>query len=138
MARAPTPPGRTVRVAQVAGGDPFRERHRKAIDRARSDVARRYGLDVSVYVGGLDGPSPRAAAEKLLLAMGPAASDTVLIAVDPARRRSEVVSGPAARRRVDDHTAALVTMGMVSSFAHGDLAGGLVHGIQMLGEHARS
>ena len=134
---------------------PFRDRARKAIERARADVLDRAGLRVDVYVGPLhgrgshdsggaqgEGPaqggaSTRAAALALLSGYPDGGRDLVLVAVDPAARRLEIVSGPEARARIDDRTAALVALGMTSSFQAGDLAGGLVHGIHMLGEHAR-
>lgn len=123
----------------MAPGEPFRARHRSALERARADVLERHALPVAVYVGELsasDGSS-RTAALALLSRYGADADTTVLIAVDPAARRSEIVTGAVARRRVDDRTAALVTASMTSSFAAGDLAGGLVQAVRMLGENAR-
>ena len=118
----------------MARGEPFRERHQRSIDRARQDVAEQTGLAVDVYVGTLLDPAgPRAAAVGLL-SRTPEPERTVLIAVDPAARRVEVVTGAVARTRLDDRAVALVTMGMSTSFAVGDLVGGIVHGIRLLGD----
>ncbi|RKS73812.1 uncharacterized protein DUF5130 [Motilibacter peucedani] len=117
----------------MAPGEPFRDRHRQQIERARAEAADRYGLPVAVFVGTVHS---RASAEAMLARLGPEAAETVLVAVDPASRRVEVVTGAAARSRVDDRVAALVTLSMTASFAVGDLAGGIALGVRMLGEHA--
>jgi uncharacterized membrane protein YgcG len=48
------------------------------------------------------------------------------------------VTGSEAKRRVDDRAAGLAAASMASTFAVGDLAGGIVNGIQSLMEHAQS
>lgn len=116
----------------MAPGDAFREHQRRTLERARDDVRQRYGLEVDVYVGRLDADDPRAAATRLLT--GP---EQVLVALDPASRRVEVVTGAAARQRVADRDVALTVLTMTSSFAVGDLSGGLAQGVRMLGERAR-
>lgn len=116
----------------MAPGDPFREHQRRAVERARDAAREQHGLEVDVYVGRLGATDPRAAATRLL--SGP---DRVLVALDPGARRVEVVTGDAARDRVADRDVALAVLTMTSSFAVGDLAGGLAHGIRMLGERAR-
>ena len=57
--------------------------------------------------------------------------------VDPARRALEVVTGSEARRELEDHEVRLAIVEMQSHFAHDDLVGGIVRGIDMLAEHAR-
>jgi uncharacterized membrane protein YgcG len=121
----------------VPSGEAFSDKQQAAIERARAEVLERHGLHVTVYVGAL-GPSSRARAESLHAGLGPAARDAVLVAVDPAAKRLEIVTGPGARRRVDDQAAALAALTMTSSFGGGDLAGGIVNGVRMLGDHARA
>ncbi len=57
--------------------------------------------------------------------------------VDPAHRRLEILTGATAARSLDDRATALGAMSMTSSFAAGDLAGGIVAGLHTLAEHAR-
>jgi uncharacterized membrane protein YgcG len=121
----------------VPNGEAFTEKQQAAIERSRAEALERNGLHVSVYVGSLGGSS-RARAESLHAGLGAAARDAVLVAVDPAAKRLEIVTGPGARRRVDDQSAALAALTMTSSFGGGDLAGGIVNGVRMLGDHART
>lgn len=104
----------------------------RAIQRAE----RTSGLHFSVYVGAAEGP-PRAYAKRRHAELGAQAPDAVLIFVDPAARNLEIVTGGRARRWVDDRACALASMSMTSAFAAGNLAGGIVQGLQVLGEHAR-
>jgi hypothetical protein len=48
----------------------------------------------------------------------------------------EIVTGSEAGRVVDERACSLAAMTMTSSFAVGDLAGGIVDGLRMLGEYA--
>ena len=90
----------------------------------------------SVYVGAVNG-APRAYAQRLHTALGVDAPRSVLVLVDPSSRALEIVTGELARRWVDDRVTALAAMTMTSSFAAGDLHGGIVQGVQLLAEHAR-
>jgi uncharacterized membrane protein YgcG len=121
----------------VPSGEAFSEKQQAAVERVRDEVLQRTGLFVSVYVGAL-GSSPRARAESLHAGLGAVARDGVLVAVDPAAKRLEIVTGPGARRRVDDQAAGLASLTMTSSFQAGDLTGGIVNGVRMLGDHARA
>jgi uncharacterized membrane protein YgcG len=56
--------------------------------------------------------------------------------VDPAGRRLEIVTGAEAKRRLTDTAAGLGALTMQTSFAAGDLTGGLVAGVQQMGSHA--
>jgi hypothetical protein len=120
----------------VLAGDVFSPRQREEIVRAIQVAGRECGLHFSVYVGQADGP-PRAYARRRHAELGIEAPDSVLVFVDPAARALEIVSGGRARRWVDDRTAALAAMTMTSSFAAGNLVGGIVHGLQVIAEHAR-
>lgn len=107
------------------------ERIEHAVSQCRADN----GLDVSVVVGDLqitDLTTFRTAAETVHAALGERAHSTVLVVVAPGQRRVEVVTGPAARRRVPDRVAALAVLSMTSSFAGGDLVGGLLDGLRQM------
>ena len=66
------------------------------------------------------------------------ADRAVLVVVDPRRNQLEIVTGASAKRRVDDRAASLAAASMAATFAVGDLAGGIVNGLQSLMEHAQS
>lgn len=145
----------------MPAGEAFTPRQQEDIVRAIRAASRNSGgLTFSVYVGSLAGSGsehPRAHAERLHAALGAreeaggnptaaehdasrvaaAAADCVLVAVDPQARRLEIVTGADARRWLDDRSCALAAATMTSSFAAGDLAGGIVAGLQVLGDHAR-
>jgi uncharacterized membrane protein YgcG len=120
----------------VLAGDAFSDRQRDDIVRAIQLGRRSSGVNFSVYVGAAEGP-PRAYAKRRHAELGAEAADTVLIFVDPGARSLEIVTGSRARRWVDDRACALAAMTMTSSFAAGNLAGGIVQGVQLLAEHAR-
>lgn len=98
-------------------------------------ASRSTGLSFRLYVGPLD--QGRESAVDLLAARGAAASTTVLIAVDPSARLLEIVTGPEAAAMVDDRSCGLASLAMTSSFAGGDLVGGIRNGVQILADHAR-
>ena len=58
------------------------------------------------------------------------------MAVSPEQRVVEVVTGGEARVRLPDRGAKLAVMSMVASFKEGDLLGGLLSGLRMLGDQA--
>ncbi|WP_148574288.1 DUF5130 family protein [Nocardioides caldifontis] len=119
----------------MAGGDGFTDAQRASIDKAIRDAETVCRFEFSVYVGKLEG-DPRLYAERLHAALvAPARS--VLIAVDPAARVLEVVTGDQVRRSLEDHHVRLAVVEMQSQFAHDDLCGGIVRGINMLAGSAR-
>lgn len=65
------------------------------------------------------------------------ADNAVLLLVDPGARDLEIVTGANAHRRIDERAATLAGLAMTSKFSVGDLAGGVVDGLQMLAEHGR-
>lgn len=67
----------------------------------------------------------------------PGRERAVLVYVDPQEREVMVVTGAVAGRTLTDPECRLATATMVSSFASGDLVGGLVSGIIQLGEASR-
>jgi uncharacterized membrane protein YgcG len=123
----------------VPAGDAFSQRQQEDVVRAIRLADAQASLPVSVYVGTLDAPdgATRAAAQRLHAALGADAEQTVLVAVDPGLRRVEIVTGSGLAHRLDDRSCALAAISMTSTFQAGDLAGGIVAGINTLAEHTR-
>jgi hypothetical protein len=119
----------------VPVGDAFTQRQideiRRALARARSET----GLLFSVVIGPADG-EVRDHALQLHASLGNDAAIAVLTFVEPEARRVEIVTGNVARRSLDDRAAALASLSMATSFAGGDLAGGIVNGIRMMAQSA--
>jgi uncharacterized membrane protein YgcG len=92
-------------------------------------------VEFSLFVGSAEG-DPRAFATQLHNSLvAPARS--ILIMVDPDARALEIVTGGYVRRTLTDKEVELTALQMQTSFAEGDLVGGLKRGIAMLAEHAR-
>jgi uncharacterized membrane protein YgcG len=87
-----------------------------------------------VYVGAADSET-RPFATKLHAQLGDP-DRSVLVYVDPPGRRLEIVTGGYAKRLLPDSQCGLAALTMQASFAAGDLTGGLVTGVQQLGDHA--
>ncbi|HYF71973.1 MAG TPA: DUF5130 family protein [Nocardioides sp.] len=92
--------------------------------------------EFSVFVGRSEG-DPRGFATRLHAALV-APERSVLVLVDPAARALEVVTGSVVRRHLTDQEVELSAAQMQTSFAVGDLVGGLRRGLQMLADHARA
>lgn len=104
----------------------------RLVDRAREAT----GLTFSVYVGSTPPDTePRAEAVRLLAEFGPEAPRAVLIYVDPNARALEIVTGPAASGWLDERTCGLAAVNMTSSFALGDLPGGIQNGMEQMVAH---
>lgn len=116
-------------------GDGLTESQRARLARAVAAADLATGLSFLVRLGSLDGG--RAQAQALLAARGAEAPGTVLVAVDPLARSLEIVTGSRAARALDDRTCALASLTMTTSFAGGDLVGGLCRGLQVLADHGR-
>jgi hypothetical protein len=119
----------------VPAGDGFTAAERQQIDKAIRDGETICRYEFSVYVGKADG-DPRTFAERLHSALV-APSHSVLLMVDPVNKAIEVVTGTEARRELEDHEVRLAVIEMQSDFAHGELVGGIVRGINMLAAYAR-
>lgn len=120
----------------MPAGDAFTTQQQHDIERAiRNAENAAAGLKFSVYVGGAD-EETRPFARKLHERLDDP-DRSVLVYVDPPGRRLEVVTGAAAKRRLSDSQCGLAALTMQASFAAGDLTGGIVTGVQQLGEHAR-
>lgn len=119
----------------MASGEFFSSAQRAEIDRAIRAAETASRFEFSVYVGHCDGET-RPYAERLHAALV-SPDRSVLILVDPAARLLEVVTGAVVRRSLTDEQVALAVAGMESSFAGGDLVGGIKHGVGQLAEAAR-
>jgi uncharacterized membrane protein YgcG len=122
-------------VAQVPSGDAFTNDQIRGIERVVEMASAETELTFSVYVGGADGDI-RDAAEALHAQFGAAATATVLVVVSPGDRLLEIVTGEASARRLSDRACALAALSMTTSFAGGDLVGGILTGVRMLAEAA--
>lgn len=123
-------------MAQVAAGDLLSNSDRQAVDVAIRKAEQLSRIEFSVFVGLADG-DPRTFATRLHNTLV-ASSRSCLIMVDPTARAVEVVTGGHVRQRVSDEEVELAVAAMTTSFAAGDLVGGLRQGISMIAEHAHA
>ena len=119
----------------MPGGDVFSTAQEAEIDRAIRGAETTCRFEFSVYVGPVDGDVPAYARRLHASLSSPARS--VLILVDPAARAIEIVTGSVVRRSLNDDAVRLAAAGMQSSFAAGDLVGGIKHGVGQLADSAR-
>lgn len=110
----------------------FTPRQLSRLDEALTFSSRETGLNFSVYVGDLAAPT-RATAEALFEKL---TDDSVLLAVSPGQRVLHVVTGPGSAKRLPNRACALAALAMRTSFAAGDLVGGIVTGLRMLADSA--
>jgi hypothetical protein len=120
----------------VQAGEAFTTRQVDEMARAAQSAAQRSGLRFSVFVGQSEG-EPAVYAERLLAAIGDDAPMSVIVHIDPGARRLEIVTGRLAAARLDDRACGLATLSMTSSFSGGDIVGGVVTGLRMLGDSVR-
>jgi hypothetical protein len=113
----------------------FSYRELARIDEALTMSSRETGLRFTLYIGDL-GPRTRARAEELHGRSGGNPAESVLVAVSPGQKVVEVVPGSPASRRMPDRACALAVLSMTSSFAAGDLVGGIVNGLRQLSDQA--
>jgi uncharacterized membrane protein YgcG len=133
MSKATTPA--STWVARVPAGDSFTPSQREWIKRAVRNADTASGLTFSVFVGVSEEDS-RAYAERLHKSLTDP-DHSILVMCDPEFRRLEIVTGKDARRVLSDLECRLAAAAMQTSFAGGDIVGGLAAGIQQLGEAAR-
>ncbi|BCB87339.1 DUF5130 family protein [Phytohabitans suffuscus] len=124
--------GTAVRSGVLDG--PFNTRQLLRLDEALRVADRTTGLTFSVYIGDLDEPV-RGHAEKLHAQLADP-DRSVLVAVSPNQRVLEIITGAVARKRILDRDAKLAALSMVASFGGGDLAGGVISGLDQLATHA--
>ncbi|MEW9556149.1 DUF5130 family protein [Nonomuraea sp. NPDC050783] len=108
---------------------------RKALHTAEIRSGLRFGLFLGEPAGGPVG-GRRHFAERLHAALGPEAPDAVVVLVDVKGRGLEIVTGENARHRLTDAACRLTAMSMATAFSVGDLIGGVLYGINALGEQA--
>lgn len=118
----------------MAAGDLFSNADRLAIDATIRKCEQQSRIEFSVFVGEADG-EPRPFATQLHNTLV-APSRSVLIMIDPVARAIEVVTGGYVRSKITDAEVELAIAAMQTSFAAGDLAGGIRQGISMIAEHA--
>ena len=124
---------RVSEAAQVAAGEALSGRERADIERAAKRAGGLSGLSFSVLFADAQGDSRRYAEAAHARLEDQARS--VLVFVDPSARRVEVITGSEAERRIDDRAARLAVLAMTTGFSVGDWAGGVVDGLQKLGEY---
>jgi uncharacterized membrane protein YgcG len=140
LTRLEEPGGPTLTEApELSGGQdaldgPFTTRQLLRLDEALRVADQQTGLTFSVYIGDLEEPT-RTYAEQLHRQLE-GASKAVLVAVSPNQRLLEIVTGTDARKRISDRDAKLAALSMAASFAGGDLAGGVLSGLDQLASHA--
>jgi hypothetical protein len=128
-------PEQTTSAAGEAALDgPFTTRQLLRLDEALRVADQQTGLTFSVYLGDLDEPV-REHAERLHKQIE-GANRAVLVAVSPNQRVLEIVTGNEARKRISDRDAKLAALSMSAAFAGGDLAGGVLAGLDQLATHA--
>ncbi len=108
---------------------------RLQLERAVAVAERFSGLRFSLFLG-LSEDDARGYAERLHAGL-PDPDGSVLVMCDPAFHALEIVTGSSARRVLDDFDCRLAAASMQTSFAAGDIVGGLVSGVQQLGLAAR-
>jgi len=126
-------PGTSDAGAETLDG-PFTTRQLLRLDQALRIADQQTGLTFSVYIGELDEPT-RESAERLHKQLD-GADTAVLVAVSPNQRLLEIVTGNQARKRISDRDAKLSALSMAAAFAGGDLAGGVLSGLDQLATHA--
>ncbi len=119
----------------MPAGDSFTPSQLQRLKRAVRNAEAVSGLTFTLFVGVSEEDS-RAYAEKLHRAL-PDPDHSVLVMCDPEFHKLEIVTGVTARRVLDDLECRLAAAAMQTSFAGGDIVGGLAAGIQQLGEAAR-
>ncbi|MEU6726769.1 DUF5130 family protein [Nonomuraea wenchangensis] len=97
---------------------------------------RRSGLRFGLFLGAPAAGGRRHFAERLHAALGTEAPNAVVVLVDLHGRGIEIVTGESARPRLGDAACRLTAMSMATAFSAGDLIGGLLYGINALGEQA--
>ena len=122
----------------MPAGSAFTSHQSDQIRHAVTTACEETGLQFFVQVGLVGGPDRdvRAYALRRHAALGALAEYGVFVLVEPEARRVEIVTGDTAQRRLDDRAAGLASLAMATSFAGGDLTGGIVNGLRMMSQAA--
>ena len=134
-ATAHTAPARTDESERSALDEIFTFQELARLDEALTMSSRETGLRFTLYIGDL-GKRTRVQAEEMHARSGVHPTDSVLIAVSPGQKVVEVVTGAGASRRLPDRACALAVLSMTTSFANGDLVGGIINGLRQLSDQA--
>lgn len=129
----------------MAAGEAFSRDQLERLRRARDAAERQTGVRFSIRVGAIDGDPKLVAEQALANLVASTRDEAVLLLVSPGDRIVHVMTTAGAKRRISDHAAGLAVLTMTSSFAVGDLVGGIVNGLRQLadaagppaGEHSR-
>ncbi len=113
---------------------PFTTRQLLHLDHALRTANEQTGLAFSVYLGELAEPTRESA--QALHAQIKNNDLAVLLAASPNQRVLEIVTGSLAKKRISDRDAKLAALSMAAAFAGGDLAGGVMAGLDQLSSHA--
>lgn len=119
-----------------AGDTIFTPQQLDEIKRAVRHAESVCGLTFSIFVG-VSEEDARAYAVRLHGALADP-PHSVLVLCDPEFHRLEIVTGSEARRTLDDVNCGLAAAAMETNFIAGDIAGGVVAGLQQLGALARA
>ena len=120
----------------MRAGEYFSAPQVAGIRKAMSNAERVSDLTFSVYVGVAE-EDTRSYARRLHAALR-RPDTSVLVLCDPEFRALEIITGAVAKRNLDDQAVGLAAATMQTSFAVGDLAGGLIAGINQLADSARA
>ncbi len=134
-ATADTAPARSDEAEQSRLDSIFTFQELARLDEALTMSSRETGLRFTLYIGDL-GQRTRVQAEEMHARSGADPTDSVLLAVSPGQRVVEVVTGSGAARRLPDRACALAVLSMTTSFAAGDLVGGIINGLRQLSDQA--
>jgi uncharacterized membrane protein YgcG len=120
----------------VPAGELISASDQAELQRAVANAEALSGLEFVLVIGRSDG-EPRDYAVRLH-GQVPDPRGSVLVLCDPDGRALEIVTGRRAMRVLDNLECRLAAASMQTSFAAGDIVGGLVNGLQQLGEAARA
>jgi uncharacterized membrane protein YgcG len=94
------------------------------------------GIRFAVRVGAVDDDADLFAEQAVANLVEPMRGAGVLLLVSPGQRCTRIMTTQAARSRISDQDAQLAIITMISSFALGDLVGGIVNGLRQLADVA--
>ena len=120
----------------MAAGEAFTREQHERIERARRFAETQTGMRFWLRVGEYDGDI-KLEAERLLTNLVDSPRDAAaLVLVAPGAKQIEIMTTSSGKRRLTDQACGLVVLGMTSSFAVGDLVGGLINGFRQLTDAA--
>ncbi len=124
------------RVVPVAPGDAFTHDQLDRLGRAQAAAEAQTGIRFTVRVGTVDGDADLFAERALANLVDATRDSAVLLLVSPGQRFARIMTTQAAKSRVSDQAAGLTVLTMISSFALGDIVGGIVNGLRQLADVA--